>query len=233
MAYSDKRIIEAMESGDIIIEPFHKEQLNTSSYDLRLGKFFYREQQNTHRHNVYNIYQEDHTKRVWGISQQAQPAKEVFEKYEFEWSRGISPDDLIIYLQPGETILAHTQEFIGGLNHITTQMQARSSAGRNFIEVCKCAGWGDVGYVNRWTMEITNNSRYYAIPLVVGRRFCQMIFYETGEILANDYTQQDSKYSHATNIEQLKKDWNPEMMLPKMWKDREARRSQEVFEKEN
>ena len=23
-------------------------------------------------------------------------------------------------------------------------MKARSSLGRNFIEVCKCAGWGDV-----------------------------------------------------------------------------------------
>ena len=38
-------------------------------------------------------------------------------------------------------------------------MQARSSLGRSYIEVCKCAGMGDVGFCNRWTMEITNNSR--------------------------------------------------------------------------
>lgn len=62
-------------------------------------------------------------------------------------------------------------------------MKARSSIGRNFIEVCKCAGWGDVGYINRWTMEITNNSSHYAIPLVVGRRIGQIIFFETGPIL--------------------------------------------------
>jgi dCTP deaminase-like len=51
--------------------------------------------------------------------------------------------------------------------------------GRNFIEVCKCAGWGDIGYTNRWTMEITNNSRHYSIPLVVGRRVAQIIFFES------------------------------------------------------
>jgi hypothetical protein len=33
---------------------------------------------------------------------------------------------------------------------VTTMMKARSSLGRNFIEICKCAGWGDVGYINRW-----------------------------------------------------------------------------------
>ncbi|MCX8513508.1 MAG: hypothetical protein ORN26_00305 [Candidatus Pacebacteria bacterium] len=43
-------------------------------------------------------------------------------------------------MRPGETILAHTNEFIGGRNHITTMMKARSSMGRSFIEVCKCAG---------------------------------------------------------------------------------------------
>lgn len=58
--------------------------------------------------------------------------------------------DRIIWITPGETILAHTNEFIGGCKSVTTMMKARSSLGRNFIEVCKCAGWGDVGYINRW-----------------------------------------------------------------------------------
>jgi deoxycytidine triphosphate deaminase len=79
----------------------------------------------------------------------------------------------------GETILAHTNEFIGGRETVTTMMKARSSMGRNFIEVCKCAGWGDIGYVNRWTMEITNNSRFYSIPLVVGRRIAQIVFFDS------------------------------------------------------
>jgi hypothetical protein len=40
----------------------------------------------------------------------------------------------------GKTILGHTNEFLGGRGSVTTMMKARSSMGRNFIEVCKCAG---------------------------------------------------------------------------------------------
>lgn len=49
----------------------------------------------------------------------------------------IDADDLIIWIKPGETILGHTMEFIGGRKSVTTMMKARSSMGRNFIEVCK------------------------------------------------------------------------------------------------
>jgi dCTP deaminase len=105
-------------------------------------------------------------------------------------------------------------------------MKARSTMGRNFIEVCKCAGWGDVGYVNRWTMEITNNSKYYSIPLVVGRRIAQIVFFETGEILQDDYAQiKTSKYQSSQDVKELKKNWKPEDMLPKLWKDRDIKTS--------
>ena len=49
----------------------------------------------------------------------------------------IGPNDRIIWIKPGETILGHTLEYIGGRHTITSMMKARSSMGRNFIEVCK------------------------------------------------------------------------------------------------
>ena len=112
---------------------------------------------------------------------------------------------------------------MGGRDSVTTMMKARSSLGRNFIEVCKCAGWGDVGYVNRWTMEITNNSKNYIIPLVVGRRIAQMVFFEIGPILAKDYAV-EGKYQTSNNIRKLKRLWTPESMLPKLWADRDAQK---------
>ena len=44
MALSDKRIIEEMKKGDIVIHPFSRDQLATSSYDVTLGEWFFREQ---------------------------------------------------------------------------------------------------------------------------------------------------------------------------------------------
>ncbi len=38
MILSDKKILEAIESGDIVIEPFSMEMLGTNSYDVHLGE---------------------------------------------------------------------------------------------------------------------------------------------------------------------------------------------------
>jgi dCTP deaminase len=218
MALSDRRILEEMKNGDIVIEPFNRNHLATSSYDLTLGEWFFPQQPSKHFQHIFNIYSKNDVDRVWGTKpMRAEKAKDVFKKYKFDFD-GISPEDKVIVLEPGETILAHTNEFIGGRNHITTMMKARSSMGRSFIEVCKCAGWGDVGYVNRWTMEITNNSKHYAIPLVVGRRIAQLVFFETGQILEKDYTKA-GKYASSTDIKILKKNWKPQDMIPKLWKD--------------
>ena len=224
MALSDKKILESMKEGSIIIEPFKRENLATSSYDVTLGEFFFREQPSKYNHSLYNIWSRSHMEHVWGADkvEKAVPAKDAFKKYNFEWE-GISPNDKVIILKPGETILAHTNEFIGGRDHITTMMKARSSMGRNFIEVCKCAGWGDVGYINRWTMEITNNSKNYIIPLVAGRRIAQIIFFETGPILASGY-EKTGKYQTSSNVSELKKKWKPDQMLPKLYTDRDIKK---------
>lgn len=223
MALSDRKIMEEMEKGDIIISPFDPKNLATSSYDVTLGEYFFPQLPPQHFQNIYNIYDKSHVDRIWGTKpKKALKAKEAFKHYKFDFT-GIDPEDMVIVLEPGETVLAHTNEFIGGKKHITTMMKARSSMGRSFIEVCKCAGWGDVGYINRWTMEITNNSMHYTIPLVVGRRIAQIIFFETGPIKGADYSQ-TGKYNPADNLKDLKKLWKPEMMLPKLYTDRDIKK---------
>lgn len=226
MALSNKKILENIKSGDIVISPLDKDNIATSSVDVTLGEYYFREShKDRYSSNIYNIWDKSETDRVWGTkAHKAKTAKEVFKNIKFDFI-GIKPTDKVILLEPGETILAHTNEFIGGRNHITTMMKARSTMGRNFIEVCKCAGWGDVGYINRWTMEITNNSRNYSIPLVVGRRIAQIIFFETGSTLEtdNDYSNK-GKYQTSKNIAEIKKNWKPEDMLPKLWKDRDIKK---------
>ena len=222
MALSDTKILAAMKEGSIIIEPFVRPNLATSSYDVTLGEFFFTEQHPAHFENIFNIYDKNHIERVWGTEpRRAKKARDVFEKYNIDW-KGIDPDEQIVLMAPGETILGHTNEFIGGRDHITTMMKARSSLGRSFISVCKCAGWGDVGYINRWTMEIQNTSNRYYIPLVVGRRIAQIVFFETGPIQASDYAA-SGKYQSGGTVFELKKLWKPYMMLPRLFMDRDIK----------
>jgi len=223
MALSDKKILDEIKKGDIIITPFRRANLATSSYDVTLGEYFFAEQPPQHFQNIFNIYEKNHVDHVWGTKpKRAKLAKEVFKDYKFDYGN-ISQNDKVILLAPGETILAHTNEFIGGKKHITTMMKARSSLGRSFIEVCKCAGWGDVGYINRWTMEITNNSNHYYIPLVVGRRIAQIIFFETGKIMEKDYSK-GGKYQTTDDIKKTIKQWDPISMLPQLYKDRDIKK---------
>lgn len=218
---SKPAILKHLEAGTIVIDPFDPENLGSCGYDVTLGKWYFKEQPPEGGFTIYNLYSEKDVRRIWGEPQQAESAWQRMRKHGIQELYGVDVYDKIIWLGPGETILAHTAEFIGGRRKVTTMMKARSSVGRNFLEVCKCAGWGDVDYFNRWTMEFTNNSGNFYIPLVVGRRYAQIIFFEVEEV-NEGYVEQTGKYQNSFDLKELKANWSPEMMLPKLYQDREA-----------
>lgn len=222
MLLSQNAILRHLKEGNIVIDPFDERKLKTVSYDVSLGEWFWREAHPDGRATIHNLYDESSTRSVWRGPYQAEGAWEVSKRVGLPLVN-IKPDDKVVLLRPGETVLAHTEEFIGGREVIASKMYARSSMGRNFVEVCKDAGWGDVGFFNRWTMEITNNSQYFIIPLVVGRRVGQMVFYEVEPLKqAPDYVGEGGKYQQSQDLGELKKNWHPESMLPRMHLDWEV-----------
>ena len=99
MLLSDKRIVEELHNGNIIIEPFDQRQLGTNSYDCRLGKWYFQGDMNVdiiHLDNPHDI------RRYWGQPREAADGK--------------------IAIRPGTTILAHTIEVIGGHNGYLAKM---------------------------------------------------------------------------------------------------------------
>ena len=224
MLLSRNQIKKHLKNGTIVIEPFDHRKLKTTSYDVTLGEWYWKERSPSGRATVHNVYDAESTNAVWEGPCGAEPVEEV-EKHLGKEFRNISRGARVIVLGPGETILGHTDEFIGGRDICVAKMYARSSLGRNFIEVCKDAGWGDVGFFNRWTMEVTNNSRYFTIPLVVGRRIAQMVFYEVEPLKdAVDYVGEGGKYQKSKQLEELKQNWHPDSMLPKMHLDWEIQK---------
>ena len=178
---SDKEILLEMQRKNIVINPFDKRQLGTNSYDVRLGEFIARSNSNL---KLIDVFDKNDITNYWKI-QKLNKVLTVF---------------------PGETLLCHTTEVIGGRNNIATKMNARSSLGRCGISVCKCAGFGDVGYINKWTMELTNHLDT-AVVLKVGMRIAQISFFKVGETLK----QYNGKYQSKV--------WKPEDMIPRLWED--------------
>ena len=139
---SDKAILQHLTLGTVVIHPLILENLSTSSYDVTLGENYYREcDYQSGETSIYNPYSKSDVERVWGKPQVAHCAREWLHSQQRggQALENIAPLDKIIWLKPGETILAHTREFIGGHTSVTTMMKARSSMGRSYIEVCKCA----------------------------------------------------------------------------------------------
>ena len=220
MLLSRPDIRKHMEQGDIVIEPFNRANLGTNSYDITLGEYYFREQDPKGGLPIFNPFSHKSVENVWGINPMtAIPYWQFIKDLGIKELEGFQQSDSVIFLAPGETILAHTIEFIGGRICCTSEMKARSSLGRCFVEVCKCAGMGDVGYINRWTMEITNNSRFSHLPLKVGMRVGQMKFYQVTPLEEGTDYSTKGKYQATPDIETLKRSWTPFSMLPKLYKD--------------
>lgn len=225
-------ILKHYTGGNIVIEPFNPHNLANTSYDVRLGKYFYRQAEMKYTQTLNPFWQKS-MEKMYSTVEEAVYVSEVRSKVNP--FHNLKPKDKIIFVSPNETILAHTIEFIGGKNGtkelpaITTEMRARSSIGRIGIAVCKCAGWGDVGYVNRWTMEITNFSNA-TIPLPVGVRIAQIIFHAVTKIDDMDSYYIKGKYQTETDLQKLKKSWKPSDMLPKLHMDRDLGKFQKYVD---
>lgn len=123
-------------SGHITIDEFVPENLGSAQYDVTLGEHFYRERKMSW-HRVYNPYDEGHVRGKW--EHNLAISHDEWRECSGEWLENVGHDEKLIIIEPGELILGHTQEYIGGsCNFITTKMHARSSLGRNGIEVCRC-----------------------------------------------------------------------------------------------
>jgi len=215
VVYSDQEILAAVEQKHIVIYPLQRDHVRGSSVDVTLGRQYYAVDQ-LNRQGVYNPFDQEDVQRYFRL-QTAVPHAEWAEEHQRPLFKGIPAEHEIIVLGPRQRILAHTQEFIGIYPPGTSEMRARSTWGRNGIVVCKDAGWGDPGYVGRWTKEIQNDNDE-AVPLPVGERIAQIVFHHTGPV-EHSYGV-DGKYQAGDDIEPLIRQWRPETMLPRAWKDR-------------
>jgi dCTP deaminase len=108
--------------------------------------------------------------------------------------------------------LCHTDEVVGGTNGFTAVC---APAPWPFVPVGLQMCWvGDVGYIARWTMEITNHS-HATVVLPVGLRVAQILFFEVGPTRRQYAGKYGQQAAHG-------QDWTPLDMLPKLYNDRDV-----------
>lgn len=217
--YSNKQIRDSLAKGHIVIHPYIESHVAGSSVDVTLGNWYYRTERPSEG-GFYNPFDKAAVDLYFGGAQKAEIHQDWAKKHGRKLFTNIPADQPIIVLRPHERILAHTHEFIGIKAPGSSTMQARSTWGRNGVAVCLDAGWGDPGYINRWTMEIYNMNQHESVALPVGERIAQMVFYETGPV-DSEYQKLSGKYqaSDSTALGSIISNWKPEQMLPRAYKD--------------
>ena len=218
---SNKGILQKLISGEIEIEPFHLSALAVNSYDVTLGRHYYRMKKPNTANQVHNIYSKTAVNDLWQLEE-----AELYSDYRARTGmslEGVADTDRIICSHPHELILGHTNEKCGGRVGFTSKMYARSSTGRSGIAVCGDAGLGDQGFSrSAWTMEL-KNSTPYVIPLVVGRRIAQIQFLAVTETFQQDgfrsYIDQGKYHSCEKAGDGSVGKWLPTAMLPRLNQD--------------
>lgn len=220
--YSNIEIKQAIKADIIVCEPFDPKHVSEASLDFTLGHYYYEQEANANS-AIYNPFDEQEVNRYFKGPFRAKTHKEWSKDSGFTMLENIPSDHPVIVLKPGERILAHTHEFVGiRPKGGACEVKSRSSWGRNGVAVCFDAGWVDPGYINRITLEIYNLNKHESVVLPVGERIGQLIFHKTGPV-AGSYSQgrggMSGKYQHSDDLSELKASWQPEMMLPRAYKD--------------
>ncbi len=218
--YSNTQIENAIKEGHIIFHPYMPRHIGGSSIDVTLGHWYYRTEKPSEG-GFYNPMDETAVNKYFDGPHHAENHGTWAKKHGRHLFKNIPANHPIIVLRPGQRILTHTHEFIGIKAPGTSALQARSTWGKNGVSVCLDAGWGDPGYINRWTMEIYNMNQHESVVIPVGERVAQMVFYDTGPV-RGEYKKLSGKYQSgkSDDLNYIIKNWRPEQMLPKAYKDK-------------
>ncbi len=161
MFLSDIDIKEAVEKGEITLEPFDEKRLQPASYDILLGnKFVVNDEHSTHF---------------------IDPARKIYAKTrEIEVADG---EEFVLH--PGVSVLSISKEFFGS-NHYLVQVGGKSSLARVGLMIHNTAGLINPGHFLHITFELCNLNN---VPIILrpGMEIAQLTFSKISSPVSGKY----------------------------------------------
>jgi dCTP deaminase len=162
MILSDRSLREEISSGRILIDPFVAANVQPSSVDLTVDRYF----------RVFR----NHTARVIDVKENQEDLTELVE---------IGDDDVFI-LHPGEFVLGATAERIGVPDDLVARIEGKSSLGRLGLLIHSTAGFIDPGFDGHITLELANVANL-PITIYPGMKIGQVSFLRMTTPAENPY----------------------------------------------
>lgn len=175
LIFADTEIVHARISGSVRLEPFRPDQLNPASYDLRLSRDL-------------------RVRPDYGTAGSSQPLD----------LQGINGDEYLeplrisdgYVMEPGEFLLAATQEVVALDRWTVGRVEGKSSLARVGLAVHVTGGFIDPGFHGQITLEMAN---LFHRPLVLrrGMRIAQIAFSPVQGEVAHPYAD-NGHYQYQT-----------------------------------
>jgi dCTP deaminase len=148
---SDRTILEEIEAGRIVIEPFDERAVQPSSVDLRVDHYF-------------RVFRNDTTPFI----DPKVPQEDLTELVEV-------PDGRAFILHPGEFVLGSTRELVALPVDLVARLEGKSSLGRMGLLIHSTAGFVDSGFSGHLTLELSNVANL-PIAIYPGMKIGQISF---------------------------------------------------------
>jgi dCTP deaminase len=159
---SDREIRRALEAGRIGIEPFDSQDVQPSSVDLHVDRFF------RTFHNARHPYIDV-----------KKPMEDLTELVE------VAGDEAFI-LHPGEFVLGSTSEYVSLPDDLVARLEGKSSLGRLGLLIHSTAGYVDPGFRGHLTLELSNVANL-PITIYPGMKIGQISFFQLTSAAENPY----------------------------------------------
>lgn len=171
MILSDRDIRKAIAAGRISIDPFSDSDIQPSSVDLHVDRFF------RVFHNARHPYID--------VKKPMEDLTELLEVKEEE----------AFILHPGEFVLGSTSEYVQLPPDLVARLEGKSSLGRLGLLIHSTAGFVDAGYEGHLTLELSNVANL-PITIYPGMKIGQISFFQMTSEAENPYgsAQVGSKY---------------------------------------
>ena len=168
---SDRSIREALAARRIVVDPLDDRDVQPSSVDLRLDRYF-------------RVFRNDTTPFI----DPKEPQEDLTEMVEVAEANAF-------ILHPGEFVLGSTQERVGLPNDLVARLEGKSSLGRLGLLIHSTAGFVDAGWDGHLTLELSNVANL-PIALYPGMKIGQISFFEMTTAAEHPYgsAEKGSKY---------------------------------------
>ena len=171
MILSDRDIRSAIHDGRIGIDPFDEADVQPSSVDLHVDRYF------RTFHNARHPYIDV-----------KKPMEDLTEMVE------VGAEEAFI-LHPGEFVLGSTAEYVKLPHDLVARLEGKSSLGRLGLLIHSTAGYVDPGFEGHLTLELSNVANL-PITIYPDMKIGQISFFQLTSEAENPYgsTKVGSKY---------------------------------------